>query len=119
MSSQEERRVKGETIDPRIVPGSLIELNQRLKYIPIDARDHPDFDINRATVPIWKATDAGPGAYEPVPSGSCAIVLDRYVKNDVTKLKILINDAVYHCYGIHADLAGWGPWTCNGPRDMV
>jgi hypothetical protein len=97
--------MKGEIIDPRIVPGVLVTLNQRIKYVPSDIRNRPGFDIQNTTVPVWVATMlplAQP--YEHVPSGSIACVISRYTESNVTKLAVLVNERVYHCYGTHADL---------------
>jgi hypothetical protein len=99
--------MKGEIIDPRIVPGVLITLNQRIKYVPSDIRNRPGFDIQNTTVPVWVAPPLPlTQAYEHVPSGSTAWVISRYVENDVIKLTVLVNERFYHCYGTHADLLG-------------
>jgi hypothetical protein len=97
--------MKGEIIDPRIVPGVLVALRQRIKYVPSDIRNRPGFDIQNTTVPVWVATMLPlTPAYEHVSSGSTAAVISRYVENDVTKLTVLVNERVYNCYGTHADL---------------
>jgi hypothetical protein len=90
-----------EIIDPRIVPGALIRLNQRVKYVPLSTRNRSGFDIQNTNVPVW--VSAGKH-YEHVPSGSIATVIKRYAENDVTKLTVLVNERFYHCYGVHADL---------------
>lgn len=97
--------MKGEIIDPKIVPGALIRLNQRTKYVPSVYRDDPKFDIQNTSVPIWQVSTTGPKpSYERIPSGALATVIRRYVDNDVTKLEVLASGKVYHCYGVHADL---------------
>lgn len=97
--------MKGETIDPRIVPGALITLSQRMKYIPMETREHAGFRVEDTHVPVWRKDPNGRSRpYESVPSGSLATVIDRYVKNEVTKLEVLIGGTAYHCYGTHADL---------------
>ena len=97
--------MKGEVIDPRIVPGVLVTLNQRIKHVPVEVRNRPGFDIQNTNVPVWKASTKAPASpYEFVPSGSLASVIGRYVERDVTKLKVILNGQVYHCYGTHADL---------------
>ena len=112
--------MKGEVIDPRIVPGALITLRQRLRYVPVDIRHHPDFNIEKTSVPIWREDLPGkPGAYESAASGSLAVVIERYVKNDVTKLEILADGRTYHCYGIHADLEDLEPTVCIPTCGMV
>ena len=93
--------MKGEIIDLRIIPGALIRLNQRVKYVPVDIRNRPGFDIQNTNVPVWAPTGQH---YEHVPSGSVATVISRYVENDVTKLKVIVNGQFYNCYGAHADL---------------
>ena len=93
--------MKGEIIDPRIVPGVLVTLSQRVKYVPVEIRNRPGFDIQNTKVPVW--VSAGKH-YEHVPSGSIATVIRRYAESDVTKLTVLVNERVYHCYGVHADL---------------
>ena len=47
--------MKGEIIDPRIVPGVLVTLSQRIKYVPVPVRSIPGFDIQNTTVPVWIA----------------------------------------------------------------
>jgi hypothetical protein len=97
--------MKGEIIDPRIVPGVLVTLRQRIKYVPSDIRNRPGFDIQNTNVPVWKASTKAPASpYEHVPSGSLASVIGRYVERDVTRFEVLVNERVYHCYGVHADL---------------
>ena len=103
--------MQDEIIDPRIVPGVLITLRQRTKYIPYATRSVPGFDIQNTNVPVWKASRGDPGhaappasPYEFVPSGSLASVIRRYVDRDVTKFEVLLSGKVYQCYGVHADL---------------
>ena len=97
--------MKGEVIDSRIVPGALITLRQRMKYIPTETRDSPDFDIEKTSIPVWtKDLDGRSSPYDSIPSGSIATVINRYVKNEVTKLEVLVNGTACHCYGTHADL---------------
>ena len=103
--------MKDEIIDPRIVPGVLIRLNQRTKYVPYATRSQPGFDIQNTNVPVWQASRGDPGhaappasPYEQAPSGSIASVIRRYVDRDVTKFEVLLNGKVYQCYGVHADL---------------
>ena len=97
--------MKGEVIDSRIVPGALITLRQRMKYIPTETRDSPDFDIEKTSIPVWtKDLDGRSSPYDSIPSGSIATVITRYVSNDVTKLEVLVDGNAYHCYGTHADL---------------
>ena len=97
--------MKGEIIDPRIVPGALIRLNQRIKYVPVHVRSIPGFDIQNTNVPVWKASTKAPASpYEFVPSGSLASVIRRYVERDVTRFEVLVSGKIYHCYGAHADL---------------
>jgi hypothetical protein len=67
--------VKGEVIDPRILPGTLVTLNQRIKHVPFAVRNMPAFDIRNTTVPVW---DTAGRNYEYVPSGSVATVIRRY-----------------------------------------
>ena len=94
-----------EIIDPRIVPGVLITLSQRMKYIPYATRSVPGFDIQNTNVPVWKASTKAPASpYELVPSGSTAYVIKRYVTSDVTKFEVLVSGKIYQCYGTHADL---------------
>ena len=93
--------MNGEIIDPRIVQGTLVTLSQRVKYVPVDIRNRPGFDIQNTTVPVW--TSAGKH-YEHVSSGSIATVIKRYEESDVTKLKVIVNGQFYNCYGAHADL---------------
>jgi len=93
--------MKGEIIDPRIVPGVLVTLSQRVKYVPVEVRNRPGFDIQNTNVPVWVAAGH---YYKHVPSGSIAAVISRYAESDVTKLKVILNGQVYHCYGTHADL---------------
>ena len=101
-----------EIIDPRIVPGVLITLSQRMKYIPYATRSVPGFDIQNTNVPVWQASRGDPGhagslasPYEFVPSGSLASVIRRYVERDVTRFEVLVSGKIYQCYGTHADLA--------------
>jgi hypothetical protein len=97
--------MKGEIIDPRIVPGALIRLNQRVKYVPLSTRLRPGFDIQNTNVPVWlPIAEGGKLPYEAVPSGSVAHVIRRYVDSKVIKLEVLMNEKLYRCYGIHADL---------------
>ena len=97
--------MKGEIIDPRIVPGVLVTLNQRIKYVPSDIRNRPGFDIQNTNVPVWKASTKAPASpYEFVPSGSLASVIGRYVERDVTRFEVLVSGKIYQCYGAHADL---------------
>ena len=97
--------MKGEVIDSRIVPGVLITLRQRMKYIPTETRNSPDFDIEKTSIPVWtKDLDGRSSPYDSIPSGSIATVINRYVKNEVTKLEVLVNGTACHCYGTHADL---------------
>ena len=97
--------MKGEVIDPRIVPGVLITLRQRMKYIPTETRGAPGFDIEKTSVPVWtKDLDGRSSPYDSIPSGSIATVINRYVKNEVTKLEVLVDGTACHCYGTHADL---------------
>ena len=97
--------MKGEVIDSRIVPGALITLRQRMKYIPTETRDSPDFDIEKTSIPVWtKDLDGRSSPYDSIPSGSIATVINRSVKNEVTKLEVLVNGTACHCYGTHADL---------------
>ena len=103
--------MKDEIIDPRIVPGVLIALNQRTKYVPYATRSQPGFDIQNVFVPVWQASRGDPGhaappasPYERVPSGSTAHVIRRYVEHDVTRFEVLVSGKVYQCYGVHADL---------------
>ena len=97
--------MKDEVIDHRIVPGALITLRQRIKYIPYATRSEAGFDIQNTNVPVWKASTKAPASpYEVVPSGSTAHVIKRYVTNDVTKFEVLVSGKVYQCYGVHADL---------------
>jgi hypothetical protein len=93
--------MKGEIIDPRIVPGVLVTLSQRVKYVPVDIRNRPGFDIQNQLVPVWVAAGH---YYNHVPSGSIATVIKRYSESDVTKLTVLVNERLYYCYGVHADL---------------
>ena len=77
-----------------------------MKYIPTEARDAPDFDIEKTSIPVWtKELDGRSSPYDSIPSGSIATVITRYVSNEVTKLEVLVNGTTYHCYGTHADLA--------------
>ena len=103
--------MKDEVIDPRIVPGVLITLRQRMKYIPYATRSVPGFDIQNTSVPVWKTSRGDPGhaappasTYEFVPSGSLASVIRRYVERDVTRFEVLVSGKIYQCYGVHADL---------------
>ena len=97
--------MKDEIIDSRIVPGVLITLRQRIKYIPYATRSLPGFDIQNVFVPVWQASTKAPASpYEQAPSGSIASVIRRYVDRDVTKFEVLLNGKVYQCYGVHADL---------------
>jgi hypothetical protein len=97
--------VKGDIIDPRIIPGSLITLNQRMRFVPVHIREMMTFRIENEVVPVWRQDSVGRALpYESVPSGSHATVLHRYVKDDVTKLEVLSSGKTYHCYGVHADL---------------
>ena len=97
--------MKGEIIDPRIVPGVLVTLNQRIKHVPVEVRNRPGFDIQNTNVPVWKASTKAPASpYEFVPSGSLASVIRRYVKRDVTRFEVLVSGKIYQCYGVHADL---------------
>lgn len=97
--------MKGEAIDSRIVPGALITLRQRMKYIPTEARDAPGFDIEKTSIPVWtKELDGRSSPYNSIPSGSLATVIERYMVNEVTKLEVLVDGNAYHCYGTHADL---------------
>ena len=94
--------MKGEVIDPRIVPGALVTLNQRIKHVPFAVRNMPAFDIRNTTVPVW---DTAGRNYEYVPSGSVATVIRRYGDPaGVTKLEVIVNGQFYNCYGTHADL---------------
>jgi hypothetical protein len=100
-----------EIIDSRIVPGVLITLRQRMKYIPYATRSLPGFDIQNTNVPVWKTSRGDPGhaappasTYEFVPSGSLASVIRRYVERDVTRFEVLVSGKIYQCYGTHADL---------------
>jgi len=94
--------MKGEIIDPRIVPGVLITLNQRIKHVPRAVRNMPAFDIINTTVPVW---DTAGRNYEYVSSGSVATVIRRYGDPaGVTKLEVIVNGQFYNCYGTHADL---------------
>ena len=100
-----------EIIDSRIVPGVLITLRQRMKYIPYATRSVPGFDIQNTNVPVWKTNRGDPGhaappasTYERVPSGSLAHVIRRYVERDVTRFEVLVSGKIYQCYGAHADL---------------
>ena len=89
-------------IDPRIVPGALVTLNQRIKYVPVEVRNTPGFDIMNTAVPVWQAAGRN---YEYVPSGSVAAVIRRYGDSaGVTKLEVIVNGQCYNCYGTHADL---------------
>ena len=97
--------MKDEVIDHRIVPGVLITLRQRIKYIPYATRSVPGFDIQNTNVPVWQASTKAPASpYEQAPSGSIASVIKRYVERDVTKFEVLLSGKVYQCYGVHADL---------------
>ena len=97
--------MKDEVIDPRIVPGVLVTLRQRIKYVPSDIRNRPGFDIQNTNVPVWKASTKAPASpYEFVPSGSLASVIRRYVERDVTRFEVLVSGKIYQCYGVHADL---------------
>ena len=97
--------MKGEAIDPRITPGTLITLTQRMKYIPKTERELPGFRLEDQVIPVWRiGPDGRAKPYEFVPFGSLATVIDRYVKNEVTKFEVLIGGTTYHCYGTHADL---------------
>lgn len=97
--------MKGEVIDSRIYPGALITLRQRMKYIPRAERELPGFLLEDQVIPVWRiGSDGRATPYESVPFGSLATVIDRYVKNEVTKLEVLIGGTNYHCYGTHADL---------------
>ena len=97
--------MKDEVIDHRIVPGVLITLRQRIKYIPYATRSVPGFDIQNTNVPVWQASTKAPASpYERVPSGSLAHVIRRYVERDVTRFEVLVSGNVYQCYGVHADL---------------
>lgn len=99
--------MKDEIIDGRIVPGALIRLNQRTKYVATITRNKPGFDIEKTSIPVWTIEpDGRPSPYDTIPSGSLATVIERCVMNDVTKLKVLVNGKAYHCYGVHADLMG-------------
>lgn len=97
--------MKGEIIDPRIVPGVLVTLNQRIKYVPSDLRANPLFDIQSSNVPVWQPVFSGPARpYEGIRTGTVAAVIGRYVEREVVKLEIIVNERLYRCYGIHADL---------------
>ena len=97
--------MKGEVIDSRIDTGALITLTQRMKYIPKAERELPGFRLEDQVIPVWRiGSDGRAKPYESVPFGSLATVIDRYVKNEVTKLEVLIGETTYHCYGTHADL---------------
>lgn len=97
--------MKDEIIDPRIVPGALIRLNQRTKYVPYATKAQPGFDIEKMTLPVWTIEpDGRPSTYNAILSGSLATVIERYVVSDVTRLKVLLNGKACHCYGVHADL---------------
>ena len=103
--------MKDEVIDHRIIPGVLITLRQRMKYIPYATRSLPGFDIQNTNVPVWKTSRGDPGhaappasTYEFVPSGSLASVIRRYVERDVTRFEVLVSGKIYQCYGAHADL---------------
>lgn len=99
--------MKDEIIDPRIVPGTLVTLNQRIKYVPYATRSKPGFDIQNVFVPVWQASaKSQSSSYEQAPSGSIAHVIRRYVERDVTLFEVLVNGKVYQCYGVHADLMG-------------
>ena len=98
--------MRGEIIDSRIVPGVLIRLSQRIRFIPHNISTDPLFDIEETTVPVWKLDplDGRASHYERVPSGSLATVIKRYVEREVTKFEVFVSGNVYHCYGTHADL---------------
>ena len=96
--------MKGEVIDSNIVSGTLVTLNQRLKYVPKLERESPGFDPIKLHVPVWQVVNGKATPYESVPTGSLATVIDRYVENEVTKLEVLIGGTTYRCYGTHADL---------------
>ncbi len=97
--------MKGEVIDSRITPGTLITLRQRKRFVPSHIREMKSFRIEEEVVPVWRKDTFGRSLpYESVPFGSLATVIDRYVKDEVTKLEVLIGGAAYHCYGTHADL---------------
>jgi len=99
--------VKGELIDSRIVPGALITLSQRMRFVPSHIREMKSFRIEDEVVPVWRIRPNGSATpYESVPSGSLATVIERYAKDEVTKLEVLIGGTAYHCYGTHADLVG-------------
>lgn len=97
--------VMGALVDPRIVPGTLVNLSQRIQFIPILIRNEPAFSLASQIIPVWrKGSDGRIGPYEHVPSNTLAVVINRYVKDDVTKLEVLVGGMTYHCYGVHADL---------------
>ena len=96
--------MKGEFIDSSITSGTLVTLNQRLKYVPKLEREAPGFDPAKLHVPVWRVVNGKATPYESIPTGSLATVIDRYIENEVTKLEVLINGQTYCCYGTHADL---------------
>ena len=96
--------MKGEVIDSNIVSGTLVTLNQRLKYVPKMEREAPGFDLSRLSVPVWQVVNGKATPYESVASGSLATVIRRYEENEVTRLEVLVNGQTYRCYATHADL---------------
>ena len=97
--------MKGEIIDPRIVPGALVTLSQRERFVPSHIREMKSFRIEEEFIPVWRKDALGRALpYESVPFGSLATVIERYVKDEVTRLEVLIGGTAYHCYGTHADL---------------
>lgn len=96
--------MRGEVIDSNITPGSLITLNQRLRFTPQQVREADGFDLSKLQVPVWQVVNGKATPYGSVPSGSLATVIERYENNEVTKLEVLVNGTAYHCYGVHADV---------------
>lgn len=96
--------MRGEVIDSNIVPGSLITLNQRLRFVPKQKREAPGFDLSKLSVPVWQVLNGKATPYQSVISGSLATVISRLEENEITKFEVLVNGQTYRCYGVHADL---------------
>jgi hypothetical protein len=97
-----------------LLPGDLVRLQQRERYIPTDLRQDPTTLASAlARVPIWRRPG---GSYDHLPSGTLATLLRPVALEDMAaRWEIMLQSGeIVFCYAVHIDLV-----PCNPTPDGV
>lgn len=92
-----------------LLPGDLVRLQQRERYIPTDLRQNPaTFASALARVPIWRRPG---GSYDHLPSGTLATLVRPVALEDMAaRYEVMLTGGeIVFCYAIHIDLVPDAP----------